>query len=136
MRVMPVGLLNVDAPTRAGIAQLQAAITHGHPTGLAASNLTAFVIADLGSGGKPDGLADRVRDYAESQRTVYHEAWLGELWKRAFMMPTAQAYIEHGWSECIGVLDRLDAALQRMDRTTDPCLATGRRFVRGRIPRH
>src|SRR5512145_3359549 len=38
MRVMPVGLLNVDAATRASIAQLQAAITHGHPTALAASD--------------------------------------------------------------------------------------------------
>lgn len=125
MRVMPVGLLNVDAATRAGIAQLQAAITHGHPTGLASSDLTAFVIADLGNGGKPDGLAERVRQYAESQRTIYHADWLGELWKRAFMLPTAKAFIEHGWTECFGVLDRLDAALLKMDRTTDPCLATG-----------
>jgi ADP-ribosylglycohydrolase len=36
MRVVPVGLLvKTDAPTRAGIAQLQAALTHGHPTALA-----------------------------------------------------------------------------------------------------
>jgi ADP-ribosylglycohydrolase len=129
MRVMPVGLLKVDAATRAGIAQLQAAITHGHPTGLAASDLTAFVIADLGNGGKADGLAERVRQYAESQRTIYHAEWLGDLWQRAFMMPTAQAYIEHGWSECLGVLDRLDTALVKMDRTTDPCLATGAGWI-------
>jgi ADP-ribosylglycohydrolase len=31
MRVMPVGVLNVDAPIRAKIAQFQAAFTHGHP---------------------------------------------------------------------------------------------------------
>ena len=129
MRVMPVGLLDVDAATRAGIAQLQAAIMHGHPTGLAASDLTAFVIADLGSGGKADGLAERVRDYAESQRTIYHADWLGKLWERAFMLPTAQAYIEHGWSECLAVLDRLDSALVKMDRTNDPCLATGAGWI-------
>jgi ADP-ribosylglycohydrolase len=125
MRVMPVGLLDVDAPTRAGIAQLQAAITHGHPTGLAAADLTAFVIADLANGGKPDGLPERVRHHAESQRFVYHADWLGDLWRRAYMLPTAEAYIERGWAECIAVLDRLDAALTKMDRVTDPCLATG-----------
>ncbi|MEO8612262.1 MAG: ADP-ribosylglycohydrolase family protein [Chloroflexota bacterium] len=129
MRVMPVGLLNVDAATRAGIAQLQAGITHGHPTGLAASDLTAFVIADLGNGGKASGLAQRVRDYAESRRSIYHEKWLGKLWERAFMLPTAQAYIEHGWSECMVVLDKLDAALLKMDRSTDPCLATGAGWI-------
>ncbi|MDI5939529.1 ADP-ribosylglycohydrolase family protein, partial [Micromonospora sp. DH15] len=36
MRVTPVGLLAVDLDTLAGLAQLQAGLTHGHPTGLAA----------------------------------------------------------------------------------------------------
>jgi ADP-ribosylglycohydrolase len=129
MRVMPVGLLNVDATARAGIAQLQAAMTHGHPTGLAAADLTAFVIADLAHGGQADGLVERVRQYAESQREIYHEEWLGELWMRAVMMRTPQMYIEHGWSECLGVLDRLDKALVTMDRQSDPCLATGAGWI-------
>ncbi|GIK63599.1 MAG: hypothetical protein BroJett018_13930 [Chloroflexota bacterium] len=129
MRVMPVGVLDVDTITRAGIAQLQAAMTHGHPTGLAAADLTAFVIADLGNGGTPNDLPKRVRDYALSQREVYHTDWLGELWYKAFMLPTPQAYIAHGWDECLGVLDRLDMALEKMDRETDPCLATGAGWV-------
>lgn len=125
MRVMPVGVLDVDVATRAGIAQLQSAITHGHPTGLAASDLTAFVIADLGQGGQPDGLPERIRRYAESQREIYHADWLGNLWERAFMLPTPQAFIAHGWDECFVVLDKLDSALEKMDRKSDPCLATG-----------
>lgn len=129
MRVMPAGLINVPAATRAGIAQLQAAITHGHPTGLAAADLTAFVIADLGEGGTPDVLPQRVRRYAEAQREVYHTDWLGELWQRAYMMQTPQAYIAHGWDECLRALDRLDTALARVDRTTDPCLATGAGWI-------
>jgi ADP-ribosylglycohydrolase len=129
MRVQPVGLLNVDAVTRAGIAQLQAAMTHGHPTGLAAADLTAFVIADLANGGKPDGLVERVRQYAESQREIYHVDWLGELWMRAVMMRTPEMYIAHGWTECLGVLDRLDTALITMDRQSDPCLATGAGWI-------
>lgn len=42
MRVAPVGLLPDTAPeTRAALAQFQAALTHGHPAALAASDLTA-----------------------------------------------------------------------------------------------
>jgi ADP-ribosylglycohydrolase len=44
MRVTPVGLVDCDADTLAGVAQLQAALTHGHPTALAASELTAFTV--------------------------------------------------------------------------------------------
>lgn len=129
MRVAPVGLLNVDPATRAAIAQYQAAFTHGHPTGLAAADLTAFVVADLADGGKPDGLRERLRYYAEGQREVYHASWLGSLWQRAVVMPTPQAYISHGWDECLGVLDRLDTALLKPDGHTDPCLQTGAGWV-------
>lgn len=129
MRVMPVGVLDLPPDERAGIAQLQAAITHGHPTALAAADLTAFVIADLGNGGKSADLAERVRHYAESQREVYHATWVGELWKRANFMPTAQAYIAHGWDECLGVITRLETALTKPDRQADPCLATGRGWI-------
>lgn len=42
MRVTPVALIpGLSAEQRSGIAQLQAALTHGHPTALAASDLTA-----------------------------------------------------------------------------------------------
>lgn len=47
MRVTPVGLLDVDLDTLAGLAQLQAGLTHGHPTGLAASELTAYAVFAL-----------------------------------------------------------------------------------------
>jgi ADP-ribosylglycohydrolase len=133
MRVMPVGLLNVDGVTRAAIAQFQAAITHGHPTGLAAADLTAWVIADLAHGGDVNTLAARVRAYAESQREVYHETWLGELWDRAaryaVLFNNAQMYIRYGWNECLAVLDKLDAALIKGDRDSDPCLATGQGWI-------
>src|SRR5436190_5566343 len=47
MRVAPVGLLDIQgdflAPSsRSALAQFQSAMTHGHPTALAASDLTAF----------------------------------------------------------------------------------------------
>lgn len=129
MRVMAVGLLNVDAPTRAGIAQLQAAITHAHPVALAAADLTAFVIAELRDNQPPRNLARNVRSYAHSQRDVYHEVWLGDLWQRAYMMPDEKTYINYGWDECLHILDKLDAALIIKDDTRDPCEATGAGWV-------
>jgi ADP-ribosylglycohydrolase len=125
MRVAPVGLLRgVTATERAAIAQFQAALTHGHPTGLAAADLTAFVVADLAAGGEPAALPARLRAYAESQRTVYHTDWLGSLWQRPGIA-APQEYIARGWEEMLVVLDRLDAALAHPDYEADPCLATG-----------
>lgn len=129
MRVMPVGLLKLDVTTRAKIAQFQAAYTHGHPTALAAADLTAFVIADLAEGGSIISLPKRVRAYAESQREIYHTDWLGNLWERAIVMTTPQQYIAHGWHECLAALDKLDDALIKMDRYDDPCLATGAGWI-------
>ena len=133
MRVAPVGLLplgkdSVTDTTRAAIAQFQAALTHGHPTGLAAADLTAATIADLANGGDVEGLPGRLRAYAQNQRTVYHADWLGPLWQRAGVR-SPEAFIARGWDECLEVLNRLDAALQVMDRESDPCLATGEGWV-------
>ena len=129
MRVAPVGLLRDVSPTeRAAIAQFQAALTHGHPSGLAASDLTAFAVADLAAGGAPQTLPARLRAYAESQRTVYHADWLGDLWQRAYT-DGPEAFIARGWDDCLGILDRLDAALAAPDRHADPCLATGAGWV-------
>src|SRR5947207_1031699 len=73
MRVAPVGLLTqnhdgVDQRTRAAIAQFQSAITHAHPTALAASDLTAATVAELAGGADPADLLQILREYALSQR--------------------------------------------------------------------
>jgi ADP-ribosylglycohydrolase len=133
MRVAPVGLLSwerdaVDEPTRAALAQFQAALTHGHPTALAASDLTAAAIADLAAGGDPAGLPARLRAYARAQQPVYHADWLGTLWQRPGVSTPAE-FIARGWEECLDILDRLDAALRVADRASDPCLATGEGWV-------
>jgi ADP-ribosylglycohydrolase len=110
MRVAPVGLLSVEPPLRAAIAQFQAAMTHGHPTGLAASDLTARAVAALIEGVAPTALPTLLREYAATQRTVYHADWLGPLWERSGE-ETPAMFIAKGWDECLSVLDRLDAAL-------------------------
>ncbi|WP_030172493.1 ADP-ribosylglycohydrolase family protein [Spirillospora albida] len=129
MRVAPVGLApGLPDEARAGASQLQAAMTHGHATGLAASELTAFALRWLADGTAPGDLPGALRARCREQRTVYHERWLGELWRRPGVDDPA-AFIARGWDECLGALDRLDAALAEGDRASDPCLATGAGWI-------
>ncbi len=129
IRVAPVGLLpGVSGETRAAIAQFQAALTHGHPTALAASDLTAWTVADLAAGGDINTLPRRLRVYALSQRTIYHDDWLGTLWQRS-NDSSAQEFMARGWDECLGVLAALDVALDAYDRDADPCAITGEGWV-------
>jgi len=130
MRVTPVGLLpGIDVDLMADVAQFQAALTHGHPTALAASELTAYAVHVLVRGlGELADLPGLLRERCLDQRRVYRERWLGDLWQRSDL-PTATDYAALGWAECLAVLDRLDAALTSPDPTTDPCVATGAGWV-------
>ncbi|WP_306323976.1 MULTISPECIES: ADP-ribosylglycohydrolase family protein [unclassified Streptomyces] len=129
MRVTPLGLVpGLSDEQRAGAAQLQAGLTHGHPTGLAAADLTAHAVRLLAQGAEPTGLVGMLRSYAYENRETYHEAWLGDLWRRG-SEPTPQRFIAHGWDECLGVLDRLRGALREQSPETDPCLATGAGWI-------
>ncbi|MGG8406023.1 ADP-ribosylglycohydrolase family protein [Streptomyces sp. 12297] len=125
MRVAPLGLVpGLTGEERAGAAQLQAALTHGHPTALAASDLTARAVFLLAGGTEPTGLVGQLRSYAIEQRGTYHERWLGDLWRHA-QDPSAGAYIARGWDDCLDALDRLAKALRTPSPELDPCLATG-----------
>ncbi|WP_396454335.1 ADP-ribosylglycohydrolase family protein [Actinomadura sp.] len=129
MRVAPVGLApGLTDETRAGASQLQAALTHGHPTGLAASELTAFAIRWLADGMDPADLPGALRARCHGQRGVYHERWLAGLWRRSGA-DAPETFIARGWDDCLGVLDRLDEAVRRGDRASDPCEATGAGWV-------
>ncbi|MFD5116575.1 ADP-ribosylglycohydrolase family protein [Streptomyces sp. NPDC058391] len=129
MRVAPIGLVpGLSDEQRAGAAQLQAALTHGHPTALAASDLTARAVYLLAQGGEPLGLAGQLRSYAYENRDRYYHRWLGDLWTHAGA-PTPEAFIARGWDECLGALERLQHALRTPSPETDPCLATGDGWV-------
>ncbi|MEO3820336.1 ADP-ribosylglycohydrolase family protein [Plantactinospora sp. B24E8] len=129
MRVTPVGLVSgYDLETLAGVAQLQAGLTHGHPTGLAASELTAYAVRVLREGAGLTELPVLLRARAVSQRTVYQHDWLGDLWHRPAVDGPAE-FITRGWDECLAVLDRLDAALAVPDDGGDPCRATGEGWI-------
>ncbi|MFC3577375.1 ADP-ribosylglycohydrolase family protein [Streptomyces yaanensis] len=129
MRVAPLGLVpGLSDEQRAGAAQLQAALTHGHPTALAASDLTARAVRLLVQGAEPARLVGLLRSYAHENRSRYHERWLGDLWTRA-QDPTPEHFIARGWDECLDVLDRLQEAVGTVSPEDDPCLATGAGWI-------
>jgi ADP-ribosylglycohydrolase len=129
MRVAPVGLVpGYDLDTLAGIAQLQAGLTHGHPTALAASELTAYAVRVLREGADLAGVGGLLRARCHEQRLVYRQEWLGPLWQRPGIDSAGQ-FIARGWDECLTVLDRLDDALAAGDDGGDPCLRTGAGWV-------
>ncbi|MEV5426963.1 ADP-ribosylglycohydrolase family protein [Streptomyces cellulosae] len=129
MRVAPVGLApGLTDEQRAGAAQLQSALTHGHPTALAASDLTAHAVRLLAEGAEPTGLIGLLRSYAVENRTRYHEFWLGDLWTRAGDASPEQ-FIARGWDECLEILGRLQEAVRTVSPETDPCRATGEGWI-------
>ncbi|MFF8999415.1 ADP-ribosylglycohydrolase family protein [Streptomyces achromogenes] len=129
MRVAPVGLApGLGDEQRSGAAQLQAALTHGHPTALAAADLTAHAVHLLAQGTDPAGLVGRLRSYALEHRTHYDHAWLGDLWTRA-QDAGPEHFIARGWDECLEILDRLREAVRTVSPETDPCLATGEGWI-------
>ncbi len=129
MRVTPVGLHpGLDDDRCAGLAQLQAGLTHGHPTGLAASELTAYACRWLAGGLEPGDLLGALRERADSQREVYRSEWLGDLWERSDAA-SPEAFIARGWDETAAALDRVGAALAAGAFEGDPCLATGAGWI-------
>ncbi|GAA2521751.1 ADP-ribosylglycohydrolase family protein [Pilimelia columellifera] len=129
MRATPIGLVpDIDEELVAAMAQFQAAMTHAHPTALAAAELTALAVWLLRDDHPVDRLPAMLRERCDSQRQVYRQDWLGGLWERAGAA-SAVDFIAHGWDECAGALDRLTDALGKPDDGGDACLATGAGWV-------
>ncbi|MEV5679341.1 MULTISPECIES: ADP-ribosylglycohydrolase family protein [unclassified Streptomyces] len=129
MRVAPVGLVpGLSEEQRAGAAQLQAALTHGHPTALAASDLLARAVFLLAQGAEPMGLVGQLRSYAYENSGRYLERWLGDLWRYAGDS-SPEAYIKRGWDECQTALGTVQDALRAPSPETDPCRTTGDGWV-------
>lgn len=124
MRVAPAAVL--DNAIRAPVAQFQAAVTHGHATGLTASDLTAEALHQLLNGMHPTRLLDHLKQYANSQQHVYHQAWLGDLWQRP-SVESATDYINRGWQECLAILNKLEEAMTLPKG--DPCLWVGEGWI-------
>lgn len=110
MRVSPLALrTDWTWDELAGASQLQAAITHGHPTALAAANLTAVAVRMLleGIAEPTENLIDHLLAYAYDQRTRYHGDWLGGLWEIAaprFAKIQPSVVRRNWWDDADGLL--------------------------------
>jgi len=127
MRVAPVGLassLSVDQ--RGGIAQLQAAMTHGHPTALAAADVTQEAVWLLNHGVHLDSLLFELVNYCQERLGRYHEEWLGPVWRAGGHFQSRTQFMNSGWHEVYGALMKVHRALKRPHLwKLDPCLLTG-----------
>ncbi|MFF7633966.1 ADP-ribosylglycohydrolase family protein [Kitasatospora sp. NPDC008050] len=129
MRVAPLGLVpGLTERQLSGAAQLQSALTHGHPTALAASDLTALTVRLLAEGTAPHELPGRLRAHALANRERYDAYWLDDLAAQVGIV-RPEEFMARGWDECLAALDRLDAALADPDPQADPCLATGEGWI-------
>ncbi|WP_433216663.1 ADP-ribosylglycohydrolase family protein [Dactylosporangium sp. CS-047395] len=130
MRVAPMGLApGLSEDERAGAAQLQAALTHGHPTGLAASELTALAVRWLLDGLPVAELPAALRARCDSQHTVYRGDWLGDhLWRQP-AIASPEAFIARGWEECKAALTGLEDQVRYLGPDADPCAAGGAGWI-------
>jgi len=129
MRVTPLGLVpGLSDDQWAGAAQLQAGLTHGHPTGLVAGELTAYAVKLLLDGLAPGDLVGALRARCAQQRVNYRGEWLGDLWRRSTARSAAE-FIALGWDECAAALDRVAAGLAAGVFEGDPCLVTGAGWI-------
>lgn len=122
MRVAPVAFVpRVDKLP--GIAQLQAGLTHGHPTALAASELTAWAVRWAAAGRDLADIPRMLWDRALDQRDVVRRDWLGSLVARP------PKPMSGGWDECLHALLKLSDALA--DEITEPnvCKILGESWV-------
>jgi ADP-ribosylglycohydrolase len=126
MRVAPAAFI-ADYPTAVGYAQLQGALTHGHPTAIAASELTALAIRWAAEGVPVRQLPERLLDHALRRRTSYERGWLGKLDTRHWWK--ARLSMKRGWRENASALVDVVNALRKTGTVSDPCTLTGAGWV-------
>lgn len=108
MRVQPCAFAASDRWE--GLAQLQAAMTHGHPTGVAAAHATAAAVRWLADGMAPQDLLPELRALARRERDHYRSDWLGTLHERRPGC-SPEAWAARGWESVDGALVRAATVL-------------------------
>lgn len=99
MRVAPAAFL-ANEETAFGVAAFQAALTHGHPTGLAAAVLTTYAIRLAATLTPLTELASEVHAKAVEWSAAPTPSWW-EMWLPEFDWPG-----QFGFGECVEVLRR------------------------------
>lgn len=133
MRTIPAAYLKFIEPSiseieLANISQLQAAITHGHPTGLVASELTTITAVKLIEGTKPENLIGELRKYIKNRQGVYPHEYLGDLWTQP-QYKTIEEYVDRGWAENIDILDKVESKLLSNEISINACEGIGEAWI-------
>jgi len=133
MRVAPIGLLSLKSDlfclkSIAELSQFQAAFTHSHPTAITASELTAIAIYKTLNGTKPEYLLDELTEYTNTNKEIYNEVWLEDIWKRSSFKNEVE-YISHGWMECKNILLKVKEGIRNFRQGDDPCHHIGEGWV-------
>ncbi|WP_431976014.1 ADP-ribosylglycohydrolase family protein [Micromonospora haikouensis] len=128
MRVAPVAFVpGLSDHDMAGIAQLQAALTHGHPTALAASELTALAVRLAAEGMPLTDVVDALHRRCRTRQGTYRQDVLGNLatW---WCLDDPTQWMTFGWTDCAAAINRLWQAYGYPDDGGDACAHLG---VRG-----
>lgn len=128
MRVAPAAFIR-DVPTALGVAQLQAAMTHGHPVALVATELTALAIRWAAMDMPLTSMVDRLLAHTVTQMKIdsYRGDWLGRLSRR--WPASARASTDYAYRECANALLDLRSLLRRGDRPKNVCKVLGGGWV-------
>lgn len=124
MRVAPIAFLPTNLLPN--VAQLSAAMTHGHPLSLAATELTAWVIRWAAEGVNPLDLVDmalgRIKAVLDKD-AAYNGEWLTELHRRWSGSPEINMQI--GWFDMRRMMIKVKKQLDTSDTGDNACLNIG-----------
>jgi ADP-ribosylglycohydrolase len=128
MRVSPAAFI-ADEDTALGVAALQGAMTHGHPTSIAATELTALAVRLAARGLPLTSLVDQllVWAYDAAESGLYRADWLGSLSTR-WEIPVHDAmYL--AWMECVDGLINVRKLLGKRKPMRNACDKLGEGWV-------
>lgn len=126
MRTLPTAFLADEHDAR-GASQLQAAMTHGHPTALAATELTALAIRWAAEADHLQELPGRLLAHAERRirMSPYNRRWLGDLGRRRWPLEGWAADTTLGWREAARYVKTAARVAQKPNAPADACLVVG-----------
>lgn len=126
MRVAPAAFI-ADFDTAIGYSQLQGALTHGHPTAIAASELTALAMRWAAQEVPLRELPRMLLQYAAARRNSYEAGWLGKLRTRQWYRHGLDMRL--GWVENEKALRAVQNALDTGYTPADPCDVGGEGWI-------
>lgn len=127
MRVVPTAFIE-NSRAALGASQLQAAMTHGHPTALAATALTALAVRWAASAETLSDLPERLLAHAWwriDTHVTYPTDWLGKLNTRRWPSGGWSPDTVIGWVEAGNAVHRAVSALALRRTPRDVCAVTG-----------